>query len=74
MPDLVIVGALAKEKNVVTFDIGGTSTDIAVLPNNTYSLTRQGKIHDQDIAANHAIAAHGAAAASISSVTTKRSR
>ena len=44
------VGALAKEKNVVTFDIGGTSTDISVLPNNQYSLTRQGKIHDQDIA------------------------
>ena len=34
---------------MVTFDIGGTSTDISVLPNNSYQETRQGQIHDQDI-------------------------
>lgn len=44
------IGVLTKEKGVVTFDIGGTSTDISVLPKNKYSQTRQGKIHDQDIA------------------------
>jgi N-methylhydantoinase A len=43
------VGKLVGEKNVVTFDIGGTSTDISVLPNNEYQETRHGKIHDQDI-------------------------
>jgi N-methylhydantoinase A len=43
------VGRLVGEQNVVTFDIGGTSTDISVLPNNEYQETRHGKIHDQDI-------------------------
>jgi len=43
------IGKLTGEKDVVTFDIGGTSTDISVLPNNTYQETRRGKIHDQDI-------------------------
>ena len=43
------VGRLIGEQNVVTFDIGGTSTDISVLPNNEYQETRHGKIHDQDI-------------------------
>jgi N-methylhydantoinase A len=43
------IGALTGESNVVTFDMGGTSTDIAVLPENTYQETRQGKISGQDI-------------------------
>ena len=43
------LGRLLGEENLVTFDIGGTSTDISVLPNNSYQETRQGKIHDQDI-------------------------
>ena len=43
------LGRLLGEPNLVTFDIGGTSTDISVLPDNNYQETRQGKIHDQDI-------------------------
>ena len=43
------LGRLLGEKDVVTFDIGGTSTDISVLPDNSYQETRQGQIHDQDI-------------------------
>lgn len=43
------VGQLIGERNVVTFDVGGTSTDISVLPNNEYQETRSGRIHDQDI-------------------------
>lgn len=43
------LGKLIEEKNIVTFDVGGTSTDIAVLANNSYQETRLGVIHDQDI-------------------------
>jgi N-methylhydantoinase A len=43
------LGKLLNEPNIVTFDVGGTSTDIAVLSNGSYQETRQGKIHDQDI-------------------------
>lgn len=43
------VGELTGERNIVTFDIGGTSTDISVLPDNKFSETRRGRIHDQDI-------------------------
>ncbi len=43
------LGRLLGEKDVVTFDIGGTSTDISVLPDNAYQETRSGQIHDQDI-------------------------
>ncbi len=43
------VGQVTGERNVVTFDMGGTSTDISVMPNNSYQETRQGKIHNQDI-------------------------
>lgn len=43
------LGRLVGEENMVTFDIGGTSTDISVLPHNSYQETREGKIHDQDI-------------------------
>jgi N-methylhydantoinase A len=43
------LGTLIGEPNIVTFDVGGTSTDISVLYKNAYQETRQGKIHDQDI-------------------------
>ena len=43
------LGRLIGESNIVTFDVGGTSTDISVLYKNTYQETRHGRIHDQDI-------------------------
>ncbi|HLI21177.1 MAG TPA: hydantoinase/oxoprolinase family protein [Stellaceae bacterium] len=43
------LGKLIGEPNIVTFDVGGTSTDISVLYKNSYQETRQGRIHDQDI-------------------------
>jgi N-methylhydantoinase A len=43
------VGQLSGEPNVVTFDMGGTSTDISVLPDNRFQETRRGKISGQDI-------------------------
>ncbi|HZU07533.1 MAG TPA: hydantoinase/oxoprolinase family protein [Chloroflexota bacterium] len=43
------MGELTGERNIVTFDMGGTSTDISVLPEGSYQETRQGKISGQDI-------------------------
>lgn len=43
------LGELIGEPNIVTFDVGGTSTDISVLYKDTYQETRTGRIHDQDI-------------------------
>ena len=43
------LGKLIGEPNIVTFDVGGTSTDISVLHKNAYQETRNGRIHDQDI-------------------------
>jgi len=43
------LGKLIGEPNIVTFDVGGTSTDISVLYKNTYQETRHGRIHNQDI-------------------------
>ncbi len=43
------LGELIGEPNIVTFDVGGTSTDISVIYKNTYQETRLGRIHDQDI-------------------------
>ncbi|HLQ34733.1 MAG TPA: hydantoinase/oxoprolinase family protein [Chloroflexota bacterium] len=43
------IGRLADERNVTTFDMGGTSTDIAVLPGNEFQENRQGKVSDQDV-------------------------
>ncbi|HEY3917277.1 MAG TPA: hydantoinase/oxoprolinase family protein [Stellaceae bacterium] len=43
------LGKLIGEPNIVTFDVGGTSTDISVLYKNAYQETRHGRIHDQDI-------------------------
>jgi N-methylhydantoinase A len=43
------IGQLSGEPHVVTFDMGGTSTDISVLPDNRFQETRRGKISGQDI-------------------------
>jgi N-methylhydantoinase A len=43
------LGKLINEPNIVTFDVGGTSTDISVLFKGSYQETRHGRIHDQDI-------------------------
>ena len=43
------LGEITGERNVVTFDMGGTSTDISVMPGGVYQETRQGKISDQDV-------------------------
>ena len=43
------LGKLIGEPDIVTFDVGGTSTDISVLHKHVYEETRHGKIHDQDI-------------------------
>ena len=43
------LGEISGERNVVTFDMGGTSTDISVMPGGVYQETRQGKISDQDV-------------------------
>lgn len=43
------LGISLGEKNVVSFDIGGTSTDIAVMPDGRYRESRQGRISGQDI-------------------------
>lgn len=37
------------EPDLITFDIGGTSTDIAVMPDGNFRETRQGKISGQDV-------------------------
>ncbi len=43
------LGEITGERNVVTFDMGGTSTDISVMPGGVYQETRQGKISGQDV-------------------------
>jgi N-methylhydantoinase A len=43
------MGELTGEHNVVTFDMGGTSTDISVMPEDRFQETRQGRIAGQDI-------------------------
>ncbi len=43
------LGMALGEPNVVTFDMGGTSTDIAVLVNGQYQENRDGKISNQDV-------------------------
>ena len=43
------LGQAVNEQHVVTFDMGGTSTDISVLPSGMYQETRQGKISGQDL-------------------------
>src|SRR5438132_5207209 len=43
------MGQLTGERNLVTFDMGGTSTDISVMPEGLYQETRQGTISGQDI-------------------------
>ncbi|HEY8766512.1 MAG TPA: hydantoinase/oxoprolinase family protein [Dehalococcoidia bacterium] len=43
------IGSATGERNLVTFDMGGTSTDISLMPENLYQETRQGKIGGQDI-------------------------
>lgn len=44
------VGERARLENVVTFDMGGTSTDISVLPGLRIQVTQAGQIAGQDIA------------------------
>jgi N-methylhydantoinase A len=43
------MGRITGERNVITFDMGGTSTDISVMPEGAYQETRQGQISGQDI-------------------------
>lgn len=43
------LGLAVGEPNVVTFDMGGTSTDIAVLVNGQYQENRDGRINHQDV-------------------------
>jgi N-methylhydantoinase A len=43
------LGEVTGGTDVITFDMGGTSTDISVLPSGTYSETREGRISGQDI-------------------------
>jgi N-methylhydantoinase A len=43
------IGQVSGERNVTTFDMGGTSTDIAVLPGNEFQENRQGKVSEQDV-------------------------
>jgi N-methylhydantoinase A len=43
------IGEVTEERNLVTFDMGGTSTDISVLAGNTFQETRTGKVSGQDI-------------------------
>ena len=43
------LGQAIGEPNVVTFDMGGTSTDISVLVNGEYQESREGKISQQDV-------------------------
>jgi N-methylhydantoinase A len=49
----VVFGAgmtqITGERNLITFDMGGTSTDISVMPGGAYQETRQGQIGGQDI-------------------------
>jgi N-methylhydantoinase A len=44
------VGEQVNQRNVVTFDMGGTSTDISVLSAGSYHETREGRVSGQDIA------------------------
>ena len=43
------LGQAIGEPNVITFDMGGTSTDISVLPKGEYQESREGKISQQDV-------------------------
>ena len=43
------IGKATGQHNVVTFDMGGTSTDISVLSLGAYSETRSGKVSGQDL-------------------------
>lgn len=43
------LGVAIGEPNIVTFDIGGTSTDIAVLVNGQYRENRDGRIAGEDV-------------------------
>jgi N-methylhydantoinase A len=43
------MGRITGERNLITFDMGGTSTDISVMPDGAYQETRQGQINGQDI-------------------------
>ena len=45
----VALGALVEHDNVVTFDMGGTSTDIAVIADGRIEETNSGRIAGQDI-------------------------
>ncbi|MEK7216726.1 MAG: hydantoinase/oxoprolinase family protein, partial [Chloroflexota bacterium] len=44
------IGEQVGQHNVVTFDMGGTSTDISVLSAGVYNETREGRVSGQDIA------------------------
>lgn len=43
------IGQLSGEANVVSFDMGGTSTDISVMPGVAHQETRAGQVEGQDI-------------------------
>ena len=43
------LGQLTNQPNVVTFDIGGTSTDISLISNGEYEETRNGQVNGQDL-------------------------
>jgi N-methylhydantoinase A len=43
------LGELVGESNLITFDMGGTSTDISTVVDGSYAETREGKISGQDI-------------------------
>ncbi len=58
--------------NVVTFDIGGTSTDVSLISNGSPTWRTKGKLHDRDIAVPmldiHTIAAGGGTVAWVDEV------
>ena len=43
------LGELVGERNLITFDMGGTSTDISTVADGSWAETREGKISGQDI-------------------------
>ncbi len=43
------MGQVVGESNLITFDMGGTSTDISTIVGGSYAETREGKISGQDI-------------------------
>lgn len=43
------IGRLCQQPNVVTFDMGGTSTDVSVITGYAYQESRQGRISGQDV-------------------------